>query len=121
MSLCSEYMNRNASDPITTGLDSKGKTAERIIFVGHGVMTQLSYLFKNNIEIAGRYALIHPFDNIAPRENLKEEIGLGATKYLRKHRVKIQANVYYNKAEDMTGSIDPLTNWSGIFQLELGI
>ncbi|MES2656136.1 MAG: porin [Bacteroidota bacterium] len=117
IALSTEYVTRNTNSPITT--NSAG--LERIIYVGESKLFQLSYLFKNNVEVAGRYARITPYASIQEKKELqKEEIGMGVTKYLRKHRVKLQTQLFYNEATDLKiNKIDG--SWNMMFQIELGI
>lgn len=115
--LSAEYITRNTNDPITVNASN----AQRIIYVGDGKMMQMSYIFKNDIEIAGRYALITPYTSIRSKELQKEEIGIGATKYLRKHRVKLQGNLFYYNNFNMFTNLSTHKFWAGTFQVELGI
>lgn len=115
--LTAEYITRNTDNPITIN----AANAQRIVYVGNGKMMQMSYNFKNDIELAGRYALITPYSSIQTKELQKEEIGLGVTKYLRKHRVKLQGNLFYYNNVNMSTSTSTHDFWSGTFQVELGI
>lgn len=115
--LSAEYVNRNTDDAFTTN----SLKEQRIIYVGEGKMMQLSYLFKNNLELATRYARISPFASIQKKELQREEMGLGATKYLRKHRVKIQGNVFYNQTTSLFLEEITSKNWTAMFQIEIGI
>jgi phosphate-selective porin OprO/OprP len=117
IALSAEYVNRNAANPITINdLDQ-----ERIIYVGDGKMVQLSYIFKNNFEIAGRYAMITPLEIIQENELQKQEVGLCVTKYLNKHRVKLQSQIFYNTSTNLFTNDPSANNWVGTFQIELGI
>jgi phosphate-selective porin OprO/OprP len=116
-SLSSEFMNRTTDSPITTN----DANLERIIYVGHGTMLQLSYLFKSNLEVAGRYAIVTPEKVLFEKELQREEIGVGVTKYLRKHRVKFQGQLFYNTANDLGLTPSELSRWNAMFQIELGI
>ncbi len=117
IALSTEYVTRNTNLPITTNVSA----LERIIYIGEGKLVQLSYFFKNNFELAGRYAIITPYASIQGKKELrKEEVGMGLTKYLRKHRVKLQAQLFYNEATDLKiNKIDG--SWNAMFQIELGI
>jgi len=115
--LSAEYIVRNSPSPITTNSTNQ----ERIIYVGEGKMVQLSYLFRNNIEIAGRYAIVSPYSTINSKELQRKETGLGATKYLNKHRVKVQGYVYYNQSNNLSNNSTSSKNWTAMFQTELGI
>lgn len=120
-----EYMERNSPNPVTQSPDD---ASIRTIFAGRGYLSQLSYLFHNNIEIAGRYSVVEPFeqlyDNVAYpelNERRTRQIELGVTKYLVGHRVKIQANVIRGNFTDLRSDTEDGGFWSGIFQVELGI
>lgn len=115
--LSSEYINRNTSNPITTNSSKQ----ERLIYVGEGKMVQLSYLFKNNFELAARYAIVSPFASIQERELQREELILGVNKYLRKHRIKLQGNLFYNQNSDLFLNEIEKKNFTAMFQIELGI
>ncbi len=115
--LTAEYLNRRAENPITE--NAQGQI--RRIVVGEGKMVQASYLFKNDFEVAARYARISPYRAIQQIETQAEEIVLGGTKYLRKHRVKLQGNLFYNRATNLILDKTGRQNWVGMFQIELGI
>jgi phosphate-selective porin OprO and OprP len=128
-----EYMNRNSTNPIT--VNSADPTKARIIYDGKGFLSQASYLFKNNYEIAARYSKIIPssdiyqntgFDDVVSKDNLGHEIQqieAGVTKYLNGHRVKIQGNIVYNTKKDLLSNTTNADDgfWSAIFQFEIGI
>ncbi len=120
-----EYMERNAPNPITVNPDDGSL---RFIFNGMGYLSQLSYLFKNNVEIAGRYSLIIPFEELydnpaypALNERKTQQIELGVTKYIIGHRLKVQANVIRANHTNMRTDVADGGYWSGIFQIEMGI
>ncbi|HEY0656544.1 MAG TPA: porin [Chryseosolibacter sp.] len=121
-----EYMKRDASDPVT--VSSSDPTRTRFIFVGEGYLTQLSYLFRNNVELAARYTTTIPdkalFDNsvfTSLNERQLKQVELGITKYLVGHRLKIQGNLLYGERIDMNSETFDSGFWSGIFQVEIGI
>ncbi len=114
--LTAEYLTRDTDNPITK--NSEGK--ERIVFAGDGKMAQASYILKNNYEIAGRYAIVTPYKSIQKKELQTENYTFGVTKYLNKHRVKVQGNAIYEIRKDLsTNSTNK--NWICMFQIELGI
>lgn len=117
LALSAEYINRNAENPITLDVTNKKST----IYVGEGKMIQLSYLFSNNFEIAGRYAITTPYSSIIASELQKEETGIGVTKYLRKHRVKLQGYLFHNESKNVSTHRFTYSGWTGMFQIELGI
>ncbi|HEY0744652.1 MAG TPA: porin, partial [Chryseosolibacter sp.] len=120
-----EYMKREATDPITVLQSDPSRT--RSIFAGEGYLTQLSYLFRNNFEIAARYSTTIPnkslYDNPqypALNETQLKQVEVGVTKYLVGHRLKIQGNVLYGERMDMNAKRFDSGFWSGIFQVEIG-
>lgn len=120
-----EFMTRHTNNAVT--VNPTDTTKLRTVYVGEGYLTQLSYLFKNNYEIAARYSTTIPFSAIynnakytSLKERRLEQVELGITKYLNKHRLKIQGNVVYGKYTNMVNKSNT-GFWSGIFQIELGI
>ena len=120
-----EYMRRNSSTPVTVS-DDFGEV--RYIYVGDGYLTQLSYLFESNWELAARYSVIRPYRPIFNNEEFPfinetkvEQIEAGVTKYLVGHRVKIQGNLLYNNQTNRVDDTFAGGYWSAIFQVELGI
>ena len=119
-----EYMQRDNDHAVTQ--NATGGT--RFIYVGKGYLSQLSYLFKNNFEIAGRYSAIVPskmlYDNAdfpALSEKKLEQIEFGVTKYYVGHRVKVQGNIIYGNRTNLIDDSSAGGFWSAIFQVELGI
>ncbi|WP_026236370.1 porin [Pontibacter roseus] len=116
MALYAEYMAREADNPFT--FNPAGDT--RYILTGHGQNYQLSYLFQNNLEVAGRYSRITPNQEVRTVENTEEAYIAGVTKYLRRHRVKLQGNLAYHSLNAFSPVNDDY-HWSAAFQIELGI
>lgn len=90
-------------------VDANGKTYQ----TGHGVMVQAGYLFKHNIELAGRFTNVTPswkgsFDGL-------REYTLGLSKYVVGHSLKIQTDV---TLVDKFDSPDPTLRYR--LQVELG-
>ncbi|GGG05732.1 porin [Pontibacter amylolyticus] len=116
VALYAEYMAREADNPIT--MNAAGE--RRHVLTGHGQNYQLSYIFPNNVELAGRYSRITPNSEVRSFENTEEAFLLGTTKYLRAHRLKLQANVGYHSQNPFM----PVNNdyhWTAGVQIELGI
>lgn len=120
-----EFMQRAAATPITfSSVDSTNTAA---VYAGYGFLTQMGYLFKNNWEVAVRYAEITPFsaifDNPAfpdVNEPKQQHIQAGVTKYVYGHRVKVQGNLLYNLTTNMRSGMTT-GRYGVIFQIELGI
>jgi hypothetical protein len=121
-----EYMNRSTSNPIT--VNPSDATQYRAVIAGQGILTQLSYLFKNNVEIAGRYAKTVPEKSLysstilpSARVNQVEQYELGVTKYIQGHRIKVQASIQYLLPTDPDTQIKLPGYYSTALQIELGI
>lgn len=116
--LTAEYIRRD-TDGAPTVKGSDGKT--RTIITGDGINTQISYCFKSKWEIAARHSLVSPHHDVLATVRQNEQYGLGVTKYLNNHRVKVQANVFYNKERDLLLHKDHNNYFFAVFQVELGI
>jgi phosphate-selective porin OprO and OprP len=120
-----EYMERDADNPVTV---NPANLSTRYIYVGRGYLTQLSYLFKNNFEIAGRYTATIPRSSLYNNPDFSqlsvkklEQVEIGVTKYFVGHRLKIQGNlIHANRTNLFEDSYDG-GFWSAIFQVEIGI
>jgi len=114
-----EYLNRNADNPIT--IDPKDPKKTSTVATGFGLMSQCSYIFKNNVEIAARYAQTNPTKSLETKTHRKEEYGVGLTKYLNKHRIKLQGNLFYLQDTDLAKDLTLNKRMSAVFQIELGL
>lgn len=121
----SEYCQRISSNPVT---QSAADPADlRSTYTGFGYMSQASYLFKNNYEIALRYAMVTPFKSVydnpvftSVNEKRQEHVYLGVTRYFYGHRVKVQGNLTYEATKDLK-NVKALHQLGTVFQVELGI
>ena len=120
-----EYCSRISNNGIT--VDPKDKSKIRSIYSGYGSLTQMSYLFKNNVELAVRYANITPDKKLYLNEILTsinekkiEQYHLGISKYIYGHRVKVQGNLLYHITHDLK-NLNSTKQIGAIFQIELGI
>ena len=121
----SEYSSRISSQAIT--FMETDPTMTRNSFVGYGSSSQISYIFKNNYELAARYSFINPFKSIYlndafPNVNEKrqEHIQVGVSKYLYGHRLKIQGNLTHQTTIDLRNNSSK-GNYGVLFQFEIGI
>lgn len=118
MALSSEYIRRDTEgSPVVVGTDGKS----RIITTGDGINTQLSYCFKNMFEIAVRHSLVSPHKDLLNKVRESEQYGIGFSKYLNKHKLKIQGNIFYNRERDLSAQQDHNRYFFGVLQIELGI
>jgi phosphate-selective porin OprO and OprP len=122
----SEFMNRTTNNPITVNPNNAAQIST--VYAGQGFMSQMSYLFKNNFEIAGRYAMAKPSsdlyeNNDVPSLNEKqiENYEVGVTRYFNGHRLKVQGGMVYSKLTDLRTNSYFEGFWSAVFQVELGI
>lgn len=120
-----EYCSRISNNGIT--VDPKDKSKIRNIYSGYGSLTQMSYLFKNNVELAVRYANITPDKKLylneiftSINEKKIEQYHLGISKYIYGHRVKVQGNLLYHITHDLK-NLNSTKQIGAIFQIELGI
>lgn len=121
----SEFMKRDADNPFT--INPLDVTQIRTVYTGHGVMSQVSYLFKNDFEIATRYAVVTPSSKLyanpffpAVSEKRMENYELGVTRYIMGHRFKIQAGIIYTKMTDLSTDSFFRGYWTTALQVEMG-
>lgn len=121
-----EFMNRTTSNPITVNPNNSAQISA--VYAGQGFMSQMSYLFKNNFEIAGRYATSKPssklYNNseaLSLNEKQIENYELGVTRYFYGHRLKVQGGLMYSKLTDLRTDSFSDGYYSAVFQVELGI
>ncbi len=118
ISASSEYIRRDTDgSPIILGSDGKTRT----ITTGDGINTQVSYCFKNMYEIALRYSLVSPHLDVLSKVREIEQYGIGLSKYLNKHKLKVQGNLFYNRERDLNLQEDHNKYFFAVFQIELGI
>jgi len=115
--LASEFLHRHVSDPIT--VNDQGD--QRYVYSGHGMNFQGSYLFKNNVEFALRYSYVKPDPVIQQLEERTRQYTLGASKYIRGHRLKLQADLTYEENAWLQGATPDHDNWQLRLQIEAGI
>lgn len=120
-----EYMKRDVDDPFTVHPVTSDL---RYLYTGYGFLSQLSYLFPGNVEIAGRYARITPSEKLYQtalypqlNENRIDRVQFGVTRYFVGHRLKIQANVARESHTNLRDDSDAGGFWYGALQVELGI
>lgn len=114
-----EYMKLDVDNPITSAPDESDVFA----FKGYGVNQQLSYLISDEegYEVATRYTLVRPHQDILSHQKPIDVIELGLTKYFRAHRLKLQLNGHYYVSDQNFSRYQPGNHWGATFQVELGI
>lgn len=86
-----EYVNKKAPEgPLVYAEDG---TLHDAYYTGQGLNWQAGYLFKNNLEVAGRYTVVNP-EAITGRER-NTQYTLGLSRYFVGHNLKIQTDVSF--------------------------
>lgn len=65
-------------------------------YVGTGLNVQAGWLFRNDVEITGRYTQITPREGVSNNET---EYTLGLSKYIVGHKLKVQTDLSYRQNE----------------------
>lgn len=113
----SAYMQREASELVTYNPDDI--TQFNYVYSGKGMDYQLSYIFKNYIEVIGRFSNQFVDHEIKPFTPDLKQYSLGVTKYIREHAFKLQAELTFDEKEYYSGDVK--NNWYLRLQLEIGI
>jgi hypothetical protein len=95
-SFMGEYAHRTADNPIA--INSDGSLTGDEVLVGDGINLQTGYLFKNNLEVSGRFTNIKLDEKITGR-NPQSQYTLGLSKYIVGHKLKIQTDLSYLSEE----------------------
>lgn len=110
------YFSRNTTkNPLTYN----GLGESSYVFEGSGIDNQISYVFKNKIEVIGRYSYQKPSKIIHNFEPNIESFTLGVTKYIWEHAFKLQSEITYNELEYLNNGYK--NNWYLRIQVEIGI
>ena len=75
-----------------------------IVREGIAVNTQLSYLFKNNYEITGRFTKTD-YTSVTKKEE-QEQYTLGLSRYVVGHKLKVQSDISYNTSTGTNRGIE---------------
>lgn len=111
------YMQRDSDNPVTVNPDNP--LEREFVVTGNGFDTQLSYIFPNNIELAGRYSYSTPKSEIKLLLPESQQYSLGVTKYIWEHAFKLQAEITREHLSFGSGMNEK--NWYVRFQVEIGI
>ena len=111
------FMNRTTDNPITS--DPSNPDNIRFVQTGHGFDAQLSYLFKNDLELIGRFSTQTPGSEIRELTPERDQYSVGITQYIWEHSLKLQTEFTYND-HSLPGSDAP-NSWYLRFQVEIGI
>lgn len=117
IALSSEFIRRTSDSAMTLN----DKNDKRYIYIGNGINTQLSYCTKKMWEVALRHSLLVPGKDIRKYETQKSEYGICLSKYIMKHRLKVQTDLTYRRDRDMLANANKHNSFQFRFQIELGI
>ncbi|MBL4709952.1 MAG: porin [Flavobacteriales bacterium] len=100
-SVMAEYADKTADDIFAKNSDST-LTGDNVT-VGTGFNFQAGYLFKNNVELAGRYTAIDPAKEL--KKEVINQYTLGVSKYLVGHKLKVQGDLSYTTEDGQDDNI----------------
>lgn len=117
--LATEYMKRNAKNPVT--FDPENPEKVRFVYNGYGWTVQGSYNFPGDYEVVGRYSGTRADNEIAKYIPQKSDYyTLGFNKYFRGHTFKLQLDATYIRSS-LLNVVQADESWNVRFQIELGI
>lgn len=116
-SLMSAYMQRDAKDLVTYNPDDFSQF--NYVYAGNGMDYQLSYIFKNDFEVIGRYSNQFVDKEIKIFTPDLKQYSVGVTKYIREHAFKLQTELTFDEKKYFSGDVK--NNWYLRVQLEIGI
>jgi phosphate-selective porin OprO/OprP len=112
------YMSRTTNENAVTS-NPDDTLADSYAFVGNGFDYQLSYIFKSNYELTGRYSIQKAGNDIQALTPNTKEYSLGVTKYIWEHSFKLQSELTFDTLDFNDGTSK--NNWYLRFQVEIGI
>ena len=96
-SAMAEYADRQTEGTAVVERDSTGAVSQSF-YTGKAFNGQLAYLFKNNIEVGGKFTLVNQ-DPDTQRNDLRQYT-LGASKYFVGHSLKVQSDITFQDTID---------------------
>jgi hypothetical protein len=115
--LSGEYLYRRTDKPETH--DDQNNL--RYVYAGQGINTQISYCTPRMWEVAIRHSYLTPQRELWEEELKRSQYGICFSKYLNKHKVKLQSDFTYEQLRNPIGNTDAGGNFQWRFQIELGI
>lgn len=118
LSVYLEGARRTADDPITTAPGEPN----RYLYVGHGIMGQVSYQVGGGFAPVVRWARVTPDDEIADEAGAAEQTqwSAGVTKYFFRHRVKSTVELVHDERAANAAAAARET-WLARWGVEVGI
>ncbi|WZL88531.1 porin [Salinimicrobium sp. 3283s] len=112
ISAMAEYAHRAADEAFARNAD--GTLTGDAVNIGSGFNVQAGYLFKNNIQLLGRYTTIDLDDQVT--QLVEDQYTLGLSKYIVKHKLKVQTDINYT---DLNLGLDDNLTYRLQFELHL--
>ena len=101
-SLMAEYADRDANEPVARNEDNS--LTGDVVNIGNATNIQMGYVMPSNLAITGRYTNID-FDYIVSSNNKITQYTLGLSKYVAKHKLKVQTDITYEDSVSSTNKI----------------
>ncbi len=114
----SSYMSRTSNQYAVT-VNADDVTQTNYAYVGDGFDYQLSYNFRSNYEVIGRYSVQHAGADIHAFTPDTKQYSLGVTKYIWEHTFKLQSELTFDTLDYANGTTK--NNWYFRLQVEIGI
>ena len=89
ISVMAEYAKRVSDDPIA--VNPNGSATGTVVWDGSAVNAQIGYLFKNNVELVGRYTSVDYAEVTSKADEKQYTIGI--SKYIVGHKLKVQSDL----------------------------
>ena len=112
------YMSRSTTDS-AIAFNPEDPTDFNYVYTGSGFDYQLSYNFRSNYEIIGRYSIQKVGEDIRAFVPHTKQYSLGLTRYIWEHTFKLQGELTYDTLDYFDQSSK--NNWYFRFQVEMGI
>ena len=95
LSIMAEYANKTTDDGTADVYDNVDTSlVVGTYYIGTGLSVQAGWMFKNNVEVVGRYTNITPVAGVSYNET---EYTLGLSKYFVGHKLKVQTDLSYRQ------------------------
>lgn len=94
-SLLAEYADRDADDPVARNEDNS--LTGDVVNIGNATNIQMGYVMFSDLAITGRYTKID-FDSIVSSNNEITQYTIGLSKYVAKHKLKVQTDFTYENS-----------------------
>ena len=103
LSIMAEYANKTTADGEVNVYDNVDTSlVVGTYFAGTGFSVQAGWMFKNNVELLGRYTNITPNVGVSA---IEDEYTIGLSKYVVGHKLKVQTDLSYRQ-NSVAGSTD---------------